>query len=136
MEKNEVFCQWQDKARDDVQQSRTERFENYLAQGTREADAKEKAHWKTTPEIKTEFFEKYETHLWEYKTLEFNHVHRYTLHTMEKRLTNGVDIHDAIKRAVTKHKHEFEGLFQKLDEDSDKEREEEDPDPSAGMAYN
>ena len=38
------------------------------------------------------------------------------------------------KRAVAKHKHKFEGLFQELDEDSDEYPEEEDPDPSAGMA--
>ena len=99
-----------------------------------EADAKEKVHWKTTPEIKTEFFNNYETHPWEYKTLEFNHVHRDILHTMEKRLTDGVDIRHAIKRAVAKHKHEFEGLFQELDEDSEEDPKEEDPDPSAGMA--
>ena len=93
---------------------------------------KKSAHWKTTPEIKTEFFNNYETHLWEYKALEFNHVHRDILHTMEKRLTDGVHIRHAIKRAVAKHKHEFEGLFQELDEDSDEDPEEEDPDPSAG----
>ena len=100
-----------------------------------EADAKEKAHWKTTPEIKSEFFNNYETHLWEYKSLEFNHVHRDILHTMDKRLTDGVNIHHAIKREVAKHKPEFEGLFQELDEDSDEDPEEEDPDPSgAGVA--
>ena len=134
LEKNEVFRQWLDTARDANRQARTERFEKYLAQGMEEADAKEKAHWKTTPEIKTEFFNNYEMHLWEYKTLEFNHVHRDILHTMEKRLTDGVDIRHAIKRAVAKHKHEFEGLFQELEEDSDEDPEEEDPDPSAGMA--
>ena len=134
LEKNEVFRQWLDTARDASRQARSERFEKYLAQGMEEADAKEKAHWKTTPEIKTEFFNNYETHLWEYKTLEFNHVHRDILHTTEKRLTDGVDIRHAIKRAVAKHKHEFEGLFQELDEDSDEDPEEEDPDPSAGMA--
>ena len=53
---------------------------------------------------------------------------------MDKRLTDGVNVHHAIKRAVAKHKHEFEGLFQELDEDSDEDPEEEDPDPSAGMA--
>ena len=54
---------------------------------------------------------------------------------MDKRLTDGVNIHHAIKRAVAKHKPEFEGLFQELDEDSDEDPEEEDPDPSgAGMA--
>ena len=134
LEKNEVFRQWLDTARDASRQARTERFEKYLAQGMEEADAKEKAHWKTTPEIKSEFFDNYETHLWEYKTLEFNHVHRDILHTMDKRLTDGVNIHHAIKRAVAKHKPEFEGLFQELDEDSDEDPEEEDPDPSAGMA--
>ena len=70
----------------------------------------------------------------EYKTLEFNDVHRDILHTMEKRLNDGVDIH-AIKRAVAKHKHEFEGLFQELDEDSGEAMEEEDPDPSVAVAY-
>ena len=85
LEKNEVFQQWLDTARDASRQARTERFEKYLAQGMEEADAKEKAHWKTTPEIKLEFFDNYETHLWEYKTLEFNHVHRDILHTMDKR---------------------------------------------------
>ena len=98
LEKNEVFQQWLDTARDASRQARTERFEKYLAQGMEEADAKEKAHWKTTPEIKSEFFDNYETHLWEYKTLEFNHVHRDILHTMDKRLTDGVNIHHAIKR--------------------------------------
>ena len=93
----------------------------YLAQGIEKANAKETAHWKTTPEIKTEFFDNYETHLWEYKTLEFNRVHRDILYTMEKRLTDGVDIHHVIKRAVAKHKPEFEDLFQELDEDSDKD---------------
>ena len=130
LEKNEVFQRWLDTAREASRQARTERFEKYLAQGMGEADAKEKAHWKTTPEIKSEFFDNYETHLWEYKTLEFNHVHRDILHTMDKRLTDGVNIHHAIKRAVAKHKPEFEGLFQELDEDSDEDREEEDPDPS------
>ena len=135
LEKNEVFQQWLDTAREASRQARTERFEKYLAQGMEEADAKEKAHWKTTPEIKSEFFDNYETHLWEYKTLEFNHVHRDILHTMDKRLTDGVNIHHAIKRAVAKHKPEFEGLFQELDEDSDEDPEEEDPDPSgAGVA--
>ena len=126
LEKNEVFQQWLDTAREASRQARTERFEKYLAQGMEEADAKEKAHWKTTPEIKSEFFDNYETHLWEYKTLEFNHVHRDILHTMDKRLTDGVNIH----HAVAKHKPEFEGLFQELDEDSDEDPEEEDPDPS------
>ena len=54
-----------------------------------EADVKEKANWKTTPEIKTEFFDNYETHLWEY-------VHRDILHSMEKRLTDVADIHHTI----------------------------------------
>ena len=49
------------------------------------------------------------------------------------RLNGGVNIHNAIKRAVAKHKIEFKDLFQELDEDSDKELEEEDPDPSAGV---
>ena len=119
LEKNEVFQQWLDTAREASRQARTERFEKYLAQGMEEADAKEKAHWKTTPEIKSEFFDNYETHLWEYKTLEFNHVHRDILHTMDKRLTDWVNIHHAIKRAVAKHKPEFEGLFQELEEDLD-----------------
>ena len=119
LEKNEVFRHWLDTARDEARQARTERVEKYLAQGMEEADAREKANWKTTPEIKTEFFDNYETHLWEYKTLEFNDVHRDILHTMEDRLTDGVDIHHAIKRAVAKHKPEFEGLFQELDEESD-----------------
>ena len=57
LEKNEVFQQWLDTARDASRQARTERFEKYLAQGMEEADAKEKAHWKTTPEIKSEFFD-------------------------------------------------------------------------------
>ena len=136
LEKNEVFRHWLDTARDEARQARTERVEKYLAQGMEEADAREKANWKTTPEIKTEFFDNYETHLWEYKTLEFNDVHRDILHTMEDRLTDGVDIHHAIKRAVAKHKPEFEGLFQELDEDSEEEAmEEEDPDPNAGVAY-
>ena len=56
LEKNEVFRQWLDTARDASRQARTDRFEKYLAQGMGEADAKEKAHWKTTPELKTEFF--------------------------------------------------------------------------------
>ena len=95
-----------------------------------------KSCWKTTPEIKAKFFDDYETHLWEYKTLEFNDVHRDVLDTLEERLSVGVDIHHAIKRAVAKHKHEFEGLFQDLDEDSEddedpQEEEEEDPDPSS-----
>ena len=130
LEKNEVFQQWLDTAREASRQARTERFEKYLAQGMEEADAKEKAHWKTTPEIKSEFFDNYETHLWEYKTLEFNLVHRDILHTMDKRLTDGVNIHHAIKRAVAKHKPEFERLFQELDADSDEDPEEEDLDPS------
>ena len=54
---------------------------------------------------------------------------------MKKRLTDGVDIHHAIKRAVAKHKPEFEGLFQELNEESDEDPEEEDLDPSAGMAW-
>ena len=58
LEKNEVFRQWLDTARDASRQARTERFEKYLAQGMEEADAREKAHWKTTPEIKTEFFKR------------------------------------------------------------------------------
>ena len=37
--------------------------EKYLAHGMEEADVKEKANWKTAPEIKTEFFDNYETHL-------------------------------------------------------------------------
>ena len=135
LEKNEVFQQWLDTARDAARQSRTERFEKYLEQGMGEADAKEKARWKTTPEIKTEFFDNYERHLWEYKTLEFNNVHRDILDAMEDRLTDGVDIHHAIKRAVAKHKPEFEGLFQELDEESDEEQEEEDSYPSAGVTY-
>ena len=54
---------------------------------------------------------------------------------MDKRLTDGVNIHHAIKRAAAKHKPEFEGLFQELDKDSDEDPEEEDPDPSgAGVA--
>ena len=130
LQKNEVLQQWLDTAREASRQARTVRFEKYLAQGMEEADAKEKAHWKTTPEIKSEFFDNYETHLWEYKTLEFNHVHRDILHTMDNRLTDGVNIHHAIKRAVAKHKPEFEGLFQELDEDSDEDPKEEDPDPS------
>ena len=75
LEKNEVFRQWLDTARDASRQAQTERFEKYLAHGMEETDAKEKAHWKTTPEIKTEFFNNYETHLWEYKTLEFNAIY-------------------------------------------------------------
>ena len=85
LEKNEVFRQWLDTARDASRQARTERFEKYLAQGMEETDAKEKANWKTTPEIKTEFFNNYETHLWEYKTLEFNHIHRDILRTMHRK---------------------------------------------------
>ena len=116
-----------------------ERLEKYLAPGTEEAGAEERARWKTTPEIKAKFFDDYETHLWEYKTVEFNDVHRDVLDTLEQRLSDGVDIHHAIKRAVAKHKPEFEGLFQELDEDSEEdedpaEEEEEDPDPSLRMA--
>ena len=59
LEKNEVFRQWLDTARDDTRQSRTERFEKYLGQGMGEVGAKEKAHQKTTPEMKTKFSDKY-----------------------------------------------------------------------------
>ena len=123
-----------DTAREASRQARTERFEKYLAQGMEETNTKEKAHWKRTPEMKSEAFNNYETHLWEYKTLEFNHIHRDILHTMEKRLTDGVDILQAIKRAVAKHKPKFEGLFQELDEDSYEDPEKEDHDPGAGIA--
>ena len=57
LEKNDVFRQWLDTARDDARRSRTGRFEKYLAKGMVEADAKEKAQWKMTPKIKTEFFD-------------------------------------------------------------------------------
>ena len=53
---------------------------------------------------------------------------------LDKRLTDGVHIRHAIKRTVAKHKPEFEGLFQELEEDSDEDPEEEDPDLNAGMA--
>ena len=76
----------------------------------------------------------HETHLWEYKTLKFNHVHQDILHTMEKRFTDGVNISHAIKRVVAKHKPEFEDLFQELDEETDEDPEEEDPNPGARMA--
>ena len=78
----------------------SERLEKYLARGVEEADAEEKASWKTTPEIKAKFFEDYETHLWEYKILKFNDVHRDVLDTLEERLSDGVDIHHVIKQAV------------------------------------
>ena len=65
------------------------------------------------------------------KPWEFNHVHRDILHTMDKKLTDGVNIHYAIKRAVAKHKPEFEGLFLELDEDSDEDPEEKTPIPAA-----
>ena len=73
-----------------------------------------------------------------YKTLEFNDIHRDVLDTLEERLSESVDIHHAIKRAVAKHKPEFEGLFQELDEDSEddedpQEEEEEDPDDPSVM---
>ena len=47
---------------------------------------------------------------------------------MDKRLTDGVDTHHMMKRAVAKHKSESE-----LDEDADEaeDHEEESPDPSA-----
>ena len=143
LERNEAFRRWLDEAREAGRPAMGERLEKYLARGAEEADAEEKARWKTTPEIKAKFFDDYETHLWEYKTLEFNDVHRDVLDTLEERLSDGVDIHHAIKRAVAKHKHEFEGLFQDLDEDSEddedpqQEEEEEDPDdPSVRMVWN
>ena len=74
-----------------------EKFEKYLAQGMEDTDAKEKAHWKTTPEIKTEFLDNCKTHQREYKILEFNNVHRDILHTMEKRLTDSLEIRQAAK---------------------------------------
>ena len=40
LEKNEVFRQWLDTARDDARQSQTDRFKQYLARGMGEADAK------------------------------------------------------------------------------------------------
>ena len=99
-----------------------------------EANAKEKAHWKTMPEIKTEFFDNYETHLWEYKTLEFNHVHRDILHTHGKEIDWWLGHCHAIKRLVAKRKHEFEDFFQELEEELDEDPEEEDPNPGPGMA--
>ena len=52
---------------------------------------------------------------------------------MEKRLTDGMDIHHAIKQVVAKHKPEFEGLFQELDEDSYGDPEEEDRNLEDGL---
>ena len=92
LERNEAFRRWLDEAREEAgRPAMGERLEKYLARGAEEADAEEKARWKTTPEIKAKFFDDYETHLWEYKTLEFNDVHRDVLDTLEERLSDGVD---------------------------------------------
>ena len=100
LEKNEAFRRWLDEAREAGRREMSERLEKYLARGVEEADAEEKARWKTTPEIKAKFFDDYETHLWESKTLEFNDVHRDVLDTLEERLSDGVDINHVIKRVV------------------------------------
>ena len=72
---------------------------------------------KRTLAVKKEFFDTYEDHLREFKTLESDQVHQDILEAMEERLSDGVDIHHAVKRAVPKHKHEFEGLFRELDQE-------------------
>ena len=108
-----------------------ERVKKYLVQGIGEAKVKEKARWKTAPAVKKEFFDMYADHLWEYKTLESNQVHQDILEVMEERLSDGVDIHHSVKRAVAKHKHEFEGLNRELDEESSEEEGEEEEEEAA-----
>ena len=135
LEKNEAFRRWLDEAREASRKAgKAGKVPGARRGGGR---CRRKGLLEDHARNQSEVFRRLRDSPWEYKTLEFNDVHRDVLDTLEERLSDGVDIHHAIKRAVAKHKPEFEGLFQELDEDSeddeDPQEEEEEEDPSVRM---
>ncbi len=112
LEDNAVFLQWLDAAKDTTLQARTEKYEKYVSQGMDEAEATEKAYLRTKSDMKADFFGHYETFLWNYRMLEDNEVHQEILAAIEEKVEEGVENRHAIKRAMAKCQHEFEGLFQ------------------------
>ena len=63
----------------------------------------------------------------DYRMLEDNDVHQEILAAMENKVEDGVENRHAIKRAMAKCQHEFEGLFQyePIEEDSNASGSEE-----------
>jgi len=121
LEDNAVFREWLDVAKDGAREMRESKYEKYVNHGVNEGEAMEKAYVKSLPEVKRIFFDHYETFLWRYQTLRYDEIHQEIVEDLEGRLDGGVDIRHAVKRAMAKHKHEFEGLFQYENEDDDEE---------------
>ena len=119
LENNDVFREWLEDAKDATREAMETKYQKYVDRGMEEGEAAEKARFKTTPDLKRAFFDRYREFLRHHQTLRHDEIHSEILEDLENRVEDGMDVRHAVKRALAKHDHEFAGLLQYEEEEEE-----------------
>ena len=124
-EDNQGYQDWLEHAMTETEEKRNAKYDKYISEGMTEEEAREKAHVKVLWAVKRIFFDHYSNFLRQNVHLEKDETHQEIMDDLQSKLESGIDVKDALSRALVKHKTKFEGLFNYQSEDSEDENEEE-----------
>ena len=127
LEDNVTYLEWYNRAKEDTQEMRAEKYEQFISDGMEDDQARIRAHEKIVWAIKSKFFDTYSRFLEETVLLKEDETHQDILLDIEDKTEKGIDAFKAAKRVLPKHKQKFESLFQ-YDADKDSESVEDTPD--------
>ena len=128
LEDNVAYLEWYNRAKEDTQEMRAEKYEQFISDGMEDEQARIRAHEKIIWAIKSKFFDTYSRFLEETVPLKEDETHQDILLDIEDKTEKGIDAFKAVKRVLPKHKQKFESLFQyKEDTYEDSESVEDTP---------
>ena len=120
LEDNEVYRGWYDEAVKANEEARNQKYLKYIREGDSEDNAREKAYGKTLWAIKRDFFNDLETFLIQTVHLRDDDVFQEIVTDVDEKIEGGTELTKAIRRTLSKHKHQFESLFEfEYSEESD-----------------
>ena len=120
LEDNEAYREWYEGAKDATEDMRREKYEKYVEEGMDPEMAREKAYLKTVWAVKRDFFDQYRTFLQSHAHLKDDDVFTEITDDLEEKMEKGVEVDEAVKRTMAKHRSKFDGMFQ-YDDDNNAE---------------
>ena len=129
LDDNVAYLEWYNRAKEDTQEMRAEKYEQFISDGMEDERARIRAHdEKIVWAIKSKFFDTCSRFLEETVLLKGDETHQDILLDIEDKTEKGIDAFKAVKRVLPKHKQKFESLFQyKEDEDESVEDTPDEP---------
>ena len=112
LEDNEVYRGWYEEAVRCNREATNQKYEKYLREGADEVRARKKAHDKTLWEIKDDFFHNLEIFLIQTAQLRDDDAFQEIMTDIDEKIEGGMELTKAVRRTLSKHKHQFESLFE------------------------